>query len=60
MLEDQYNYSKDEIISNFEKLDLRKLSDQVGHLQNKYNIILKDYIKKYFIANLPDNPDYSY
>lgn len=58
LLDDLYNYSKNEIIANFEKLDLRNFSDEIGRLQNKYNVILKDYIKDYLISNLPENPNY--
>lgn len=60
LLEDQYNYSKNEVISNFEKLNFAKLSDKIGELQNKYNLILKDYISSYLKDNLPENPEYSY
>lgn len=58
LLSDCYNYDKDEIISNFEKLNLAKLSDKIGELQNKYNLILQGYIKDYLQANLPNDPDY--
>lgn len=60
LLADQYNYSKNEVISNFEKLNLAKLSDKTGELQNKYNLILKDHISAYLKENLPENPEYSY
>lgn len=60
LLEDQYSYSKDEIISSFEKLNLSKLSDRIDEISIKYNVFLKGYIKDYLIENLPENPEYCY
>ena len=56
LLADQYNYSKDEIISNFEKLNLDKLSDRSAEISTKYNVFLKGYIVDYLKENLPEYP----
>lgn len=54
LLNDGYNYDREEIISKFKLESIPDLKD----LENKYQIDLEQEIKKYLSDNLPDNPSY--
>lgn len=54
LLNDNYNYDREEIISKFKLESTPDLKD----LENKYQIDLEQEIKKYLSDNLPDSPTY--
>lgn len=56
-LNNNYYYSKDELLRNFKEYDFNKFYN-LSEFENKYNLIFKDFIFDYLSENLPENLDY--
>ena len=56
-LNNNYYYSKDELLRNFKEYDFNKFYN-LSEFENKYNLILKDFIFDYLNENLPEILDY--
>lgn len=60
LIEDLYEYDREEIIANFKELELSTLfsEETLDYLKNKYKYDLKEYMVDYLKYNLPEYLDY--